>query len=145
MLGLKLNHVSKRGPCATHKWRHLPHFNMIIAACYTSVYFSKSYSDILPTKKYEHGSCFVMHCCGWILIDLPISFRFLPPALGYIHMHSKTYRKPLLSISNHSCLAMATKLVILRCCHQGYFKCNCQNHEQCFACRYCGISSLITQ
>ena len=38
------------------------------------------WSAIYP-KKYAHGSCFAVLCCGYVLTDLPISIRFTSLAL----------------------------------------------------------------
>ena len=41
------------------------------------VWFCRVYS-----KKYAHGSCFAVLCCGHILTDLPVSIRLTSLALG---------------------------------------------------------------
>ena len=55
MLGLKLNQVSKRG----HRWWYITAY----------------------PKKYAHGFCFAVLCCGYTLTDFPISIRLTSLAL----------------------------------------------------------------
>ena len=44
----------------------------VIVACVSTVY----------PKKYAHGFCFAVLCCGYTLTDFPISIRLTSPALG---------------------------------------------------------------
>ena len=39
-------------------------------------------SNTVYPKKYAHGFCFAVLCCGYTLTDFPISIRLTSPALG---------------------------------------------------------------
>ena len=43
--------------------------------------FWKHYSDTVYPKKYAHGFCFAVLCCGYTLTDFPISIRLTSLAL----------------------------------------------------------------
>ena len=40
------------------------------------------HSNTVYPKKYAHGFCFAVLCCGYTLTDFPISIRLTPLALG---------------------------------------------------------------
>ena len=77
MLGLKLNHVGNRGP----SWR-----NQYVWL--SSIYWPRDKkahwlgdaSTVYP-KKYAHGFCFAVLCCGYTLTDFLISIRLISLAL----------------------------------------------------------------
>ena len=65
MLGLKLTHVSKRNP-----WMEIA----------VTAYTGPTAHTVYP-KKYAHGFCFAVLCCGYTLTDFPISIRLTSLAL----------------------------------------------------------------
>ena len=61
---VRLNRVSKRGT------RLKVHFGQVVTNLFTGY-----------PKKYAHGLCFAVHCCGYTLTDFPISIRLPSLAL----------------------------------------------------------------
>ena len=82
MLGLKLNHVSKRGHLALCMVisSHSIDCEALICLCLPQSSISTTYTTVYP-KKYARGFCFAVLCCGYTLTDFPISIRLTSLAL----------------------------------------------------------------
>ena len=70
-----------------HRWCHYQSFIYYFSADYfinIYIYVKKFLNNVGCTvypKKYAHGFCFAVLCCGYTLTDFPISIRFTSLAL----------------------------------------------------------------
>ena len=75
---------------STISWAHIPHDRISyvnkdrVQIAYKKVMYQETKNCFIGTvypKKYAHGFCFAVLCCGYTLTDFPISIRLTSLAL----------------------------------------------------------------